>query len=514
MKTKLTTLILFFCVLSALDAKESIRFARLFAPGMVLQREMPVPVWGFAEAGTPVVVRFGDQSHEAVTDESGRWQVTLAPLPASFEPAELVLAKTDGTVVQSVPDVLVGEVWVLAGQSNIDWGLGQSDGGKEAATDAPWLRIMHVGWQMPDEPAKDAGPGTRWSAVTPKTALQTPAIGFWFACELHRELQVPVGLVRSALSGTYGESWVSRTVLESIPAARPRLDEYEAALVKLPEETKRWEAEKALHEKAVEKAKLAGEPIPKPEFFVQKGPMGPNHFHRPYALFNGRIAPLAPMAARGIIWYQGEGNTQKLRVGYYGELLRALIASWRAGWHRDDLPFLIVQLPVFNGGQHRDWPTLRGHQFDVATADPHSELIVTIDTGNPDDIHPSDKKPVADRVARAALAKVYEKEGLPTGPLAERIGAVDGKLRVTFQNAGGGLRTRDEAAITGFEIAGKDGVFHPAAATVAGNDQIELSAENVPEPMAVRHAWADVPAVNLVNSDDLPAAAFQKQIAK
>jgi len=489
----------------------ALRLARVFSDGVVLQREKPVPIWGWAIPGSTVTVEFAGAARSVSAGADGRWQVVFGPLEASFEPREIrVTTDPVGTPLR-VTDVVVGEVWMLAGQSNMEWGLGASDGGPKAASTAhhPWLRLFNPGRQLPDDPAPDLAPNSRWVRCDPATAKTFPALGFWLAAELHARLGVPVGLVRTAVSGTYGESWVPREVLEAIPVARPRLQEYEIALRRFPAEHERWTREKAAHEAVVASALRADTKPPGPDYFVKHGPMGPDHFNRPYALYNGRIAPLAPFALRGVVWYQGEGNTQKNRAPYYGALLDGLFLSWRQAWNEPALPFLLVQLPRFQPGPHNDWPSIRAAQFEAARRDPLVDLVVTIDTGDPQDIHPRDKKPVADRLARLALARVYGRGHVATGPLANAARHHEGSLVVAFDHVGEGLKTTDGAAPKGFELAGADQVFKPAgSAEILGRDQVRLAHPEIPAPAFVRYAWANLPEINLINNEGLPAAPF------
>jgi sialate O-acetylesterase len=496
----------------AVASSSSVGFgvAGIFRDGMVLQRDMPVPVWGWAKSGAEVTVEFAGQKKTAVASDSGTWQVFLDPMPASFEPRKMIVISQVSGFKFQVSDVLVGEVWILGGQSNMDWWLQSSDGGPEAAAQAdyPWLRLFDPGWKMPDAPAEDVARSASWTVCTPEKAGSFSAIGFWMAEKLHKELDVPVGLLKTSVSGTYGESWVPKEVLESIPSARPRLEEYAAALQKLPEETARWQREKADHEQAVAEARRSGKAEPAPSFFVRKGPMGPNHFHRPYALYNGRIAPLMPYALRGVVWYQGEGNSQKHRAGYYKDLLKGLVGSWREGWQQERLPFLIVQLPKFKPGPHNDWPLIREAQREAVLALEDTGLVVTIDTGDPEQIHPTDKKTVAERVARLAQAMVYGESMVPTGPLPAAPVVEESFVTVAFESVGEGLKTLDNGTVKGFETAGADGVFHEASAEIICADRVRISCPAGQKPVQIRYAWADCPVANLVNSAALPASPF------
>lgn len=492
------------------EVPRSFSVAGLFQNGMVLQRDRPVPVWGRAPPGETVTVEFAGQTLSGVASGSGKWQVFLDPMPASFEPRVMTVHSSIGNQQSAIGNVLVGDVWLLGGQSNMDWWLQSSDGGPEASAQAdyPWLRLFDPGWQMPDAPAEDVARSASWTVCTPEKAGSFSAIGFWMAEKLHNELNVPVGLLKTSVSGTYGESWVPREVLESIPSAHPRLEEYAVALQKLPEETARWQREKAEHEQAVTEARRSGKAEPAPSFFVRKGPMGPNHFHRPYALYNGRIAPLMPYALRGVVWYQGEGNSQKHRAGYYKDLLKGLVGSWREGWQQDRLPFLIVQLPKFKPGPHNDWPLIREAQREAVLALEDTGLVVTIDTGDPEQIHPTDKKTVAERVARLAQAMVYGESMVPTGPLPAAPVVEESFVTVSFESVGEGLKTLDNGTVKGFETAGADGVFHEASAEIICADRVRISCPAGQKPVQIRYAWADCPVANLVNSVALPASPF------
>ena len=296
--------------------------------------------------------------------------------------------------------------------------------------------------------------------------------------------------------------------------ARPRLRDYEKALAILPEETLRWEKEKKEHEDAVAAAKAKNEKPPKPGFFVRKGPMGPDHFHRPYALYNGRIAPIAPFPVKGVVWYQGEGNTQRHRAPYYDDILRELMSSWREAWQDPTLHFLVVQLPRFVPGPNNDWPSVRASQFEVANEDPHASIVVTIDTGDPDRIHPTGKKNVAARVTRAAKAYVYGENIVGGGPCLESAELVGGELVLAFSNAGSGLLVPDgTGSPAGFEISLDGKTFLPAKTRIKQPDEVGIRVDGRQNPVAVRYAWANLPEVSLTNSEGLPAAPFLHSLA-
>jgi len=487
--------------------------AGIFQDGMVLQRDVSVPVWGWAPPHTAVTVTFAGQRKSASSDAKGRWQVALDPLAASFDPREMTVQAATVGFDEQISNILVGEVWVLSGQSNMVFWLEGAIGGEAAAAtaDYPWLRTFDVGFQLSDAPARDVSVRSAWQECTPESAGKFSAVGFWMAQRLYAELQVPIGLITNAVSGTYGECWVPREVLESIPAARARLDEYAAALEVLPQEQARFDAELTTYQVSVATALQSRATEPAKSFFLKKGPMGPKHFHRPYGLYNGCVAPLMPYAVRGVVWYQGEGNSQKHRAVYYEPLLEGLVDSWRAGWGQDALPFLVVQLPRFVPGVHNDWPLLREAQRQATERLNDTHLVVTIDTGNANDIHPIDKAPVADRVAALALQEVYGKSVAGRSPAPVIIESANGIVMIRFENVGSGLVAR-QGAPRCFELAGADGVFVSAEASLVAPNQIQLSAATVHDAEQVRYAYSNVPDVNVFSSSGLPLVPFCSEI--
>ncbi|MBT4820916.1 MAG: hypothetical protein HON70_34725, partial [Lentisphaerae bacterium] len=410
-----------------------------------------------------------------------------------------------------ITDVLVGDVFLLAGQSNMSWWLSGSTGGEEAVTraDHPWLRHFDPGWQCTDEPAPDVSPNAKWQVCTPEVAGRFSGVGFFFAEALHAVHGVPIALVQTDIAATWGENWVSRAAMEADPEFRYCLDKYEAALAKLPEEQKRWATEKAVHEQEVAEAKAAGKTPPKPSYFVENGPMGPKHTRRPHALYNGRVAPLMPFAVRGIIWYQGEGNTAVKLAEKYHKLLTTLVQSWRAGFAQEDVPFFIVQLPRFDyDDPWHSWPLVREAQMRVGLEQPNCGFVSLIDEGEGKEIHPRNKRPVGERLARLARSVIYGEDLVPCGPVPERHEIKRGVALVTFRFVGKGLQARDGALRT-FAVCGADQVFHPATAEITGADTIRISCPEVAEPVAVRYAWEPFPDCSLFNSDELPASPFR-----
>ena len=468
------------CIVSAHSVHAELWVPSIFQKGMVLQCQKPVPVWGEAAPGSEVTLSFAGQTKMSIADVSGRWKVVLDPLDVSITPRELTISSSNGDSALRLADVLVGEVWVLAGQSNMGWPLGKCEGGPEAAAQAeyPWLRMFK---QRPFEGASDAPArdvtGGQWIACDPQEAAKSPGVGFFFARKLYESLpaDTPIALINTQMGGTYAECWIDRQTLESIPEARGFLD------------------------KAAREIVSGSEAV--------KGFWGENNFRRPSALFYGKVAPIQPFAVRGIIWYQGEGNASRNRAPKYAGLLKALIASWRDGWQSTDLPFLVVQLPRYDAGPDSDWPGLRAAQEKAAREVANVHLVVTIDRGQKEVLHPSDKEPVGERLALMARAKVYGDDVACDGPFFQTLEISGGAAYLTFSNSEG-LHLKGSE---GFEIRGANGMFAAAEAEVLQDGRVRVVSPEVAEPTAVRYAWFNWGAVCLFNGAGLPAAPFSTE---
>ena len=473
---------------------------------MVLQRDRAVPVWGSAAPGEEVTVRFAGQSVSTVSDEKGFWKTELAPLTCSFEGRVLEISGSDSFV--ALTNVLVGEVWLCSGQSNMQYSmkkLGLPEEVIAAAADYPLIRLFQAGLQTSPEKPQAAVRG-EWAAYTPESAGDFSATASYFGRALNRELGVPVGLIQSAVGGTMIESWISRAALERIRFMQDRLLESEAMLARGERESQEsYQQRMDEWRKARIAAKKARQRDPeKPNLFNPQGP------HNPSALYNGMIAPLVPYAIRGVIWYQGESNES--RPEEYHELLSALIHDWRGRWGQGDFPFLFVQLANFkpvqtepNEGVLATWACLREQQertLNVA----NTAMAVITDAGG-FDIHPKDKKTVGERLALAARVKAYGENLVCSGPLFQSLEIKDGEAVVHFAQIGGGLTAKGRK-LTGFAISGGDGKWHWADARISGNTVV-LSAPNVPSPVAVRYNWANNPIGNLYNEEGLPASLFR-----
>ena len=483
-----------------LRSSANVMLAPLFTDHAVLQRDIAVPVWGQAAPGEKITVRFRGQSLWTTADAAGHWTVRLAPLSATAEGADLVVA---GATTITLHDLVVGEVWLASGQSNMEWPLSLSRHGREetAAAHFPLVRHIRIEHEPADQPAATVKTGG-WQAATPETAGSFSAVGYFFARALTEKLGVPVGIIHSSWGGTPIESWLAEPVLRTTKAWAGFDAKWQEALKVFPEALAKYPALDVAWHQADEAARTTGKPnsLPWPH-----PPVGPGTAYAPGGLFNGMIAPLVPYALRGALWYQGESNVEN--AAEYPELLAAMIRDWRAHWAQGDFPFYFVQLPNFADGNPagRKWAEFRGAQA-TALALPNTAMAVTIDVGDPGDIHPIHKQPVGERLALIAAANTYHLPVEWAGPVFQAVAREGPGLRVKFTQAAGLLVHKTPP--TGFEIAGPDGVFQVADARIEGETMF-VSALAVPEPVSLRYAWTNSPDACLYNKAGLPAAPFR-----
>jgi sialate O-acetylesterase len=500
----------FAAVLADRCPAAELTLAPVFGDHAVLQRGKPVPVWGTAGASDSVTVTFHGQKATASAGADGRWSLTIGPFEASSDGADLVAAA--GSTV-TLHDVVVGEVWLCSGQSNMEFVV--DDGspnyrvtrseGEIASANFPLIRQLKVVQTVAASPATTVKTDG-WQLASPATVGRFTAVGYFFARDIHRALGVPVGIIDSPWGGTPVESWMSDAARNSTSvsaeiAARWKKERSEWP----PERVAQWKSDKAAWDKAeVEAAaKHTKNTLPWPSF-----PATDDSPYLPGGLFNAMIAPLQPAAIRGILWYQGESNAD--RPGEYAELFEAMIRSWREGFGQGDLPFYFVQLANFGNEYEvvqRNWARLREAQAKALEL-PNTGMAVAIDIGDARDIHPKNKQEVGRRLALIARTKVYGVAPEVTGPVfsgAEREGK---SMRVRFAHAGGELQVHGGAAVTSLEVAGADKVFYPAASVVEG-DSLLASSPDVKEPVAVRYAWTNSPTANLYGDNGLPVAPFR-----
>jgi len=481
-------------------ARADVSLAPLFQDRMVLQRDRPVPIWGRADAGEKVTVAFGKQEVSATTPDDGRWIVYLDALETQSTPAELVVT---GKNKLTVAGVVVGEVWLASGQSNMEWPLKAVDRAADevAAANFPLIRVFKVARAVSEVPT-DAMKG-EWKLATPAFAGDFTAVGYFFARDVHRKVGVPVGIVDSSWGGTQIESWMSPAALASDPAFAIVGERWKKTLEDFPDRKVAYDASLAAWTAEEAAAKTAGQP------FRKGKPVAPRTVgdrDTPAGLFNGMINPVLPYAMRGALWYQGESNAP--RANEYRPLFAATIAFWRAHFGQGDFPFYWVQLANFKSDNPdgTSWALLREAQ-SLTLSLPETGQAVTIDIGNVDDIHPRNKQDVGRRLAAIAKAQVYRIPGDYSGPVFLSAEREKNALRVRFAHAVTGLIARDRP-LQSFEVAGSDRVFRPARASIDG-DTLLVSAPDVKEPVAVRYAWRNAPVVNLYNGAGLPAGPFR-----
>jgi sialate O-acetylesterase len=462
-------------------AEAEVKLHGLFTDNMVLQRDMKVPIWGTADPGEAVSIAVipykADEAFKAqfkadrsfavgiaTAKKDGKWVVTIGPLPAGG-PYVLQVNPLKANAIE-LNNVMVGEVWIASGQSNMEWSLNQTRDPKEVIANSknPKLRLFDVPKTPKPTPQTQLGDTTemknpaknrtfgKWLECDPSSVPGFSAVGYYFGRALQRDLDVPVGIINSSWGGTQAERWTSKETFDG-------------------------------------NSELQG----------LKGS----------DLYNGMIVPLQPFAFCGVIWYQGEGNAP--RPKQYFHLMNAMIKSWRDDWKQGDFPFLTTQLAPWDQPKvEGEWALLREAQLFTSLKVKNTAMAVTTDIGDPKDIHPKDKEPVGERLARAAEALAYGKKVEYVGPLYDTVKFDGDKAVLTFKHIGGGLVAKG-GPLTGFTIAGTDGKFAKADANIVENTVVVRSSE-VPNPAAVRYGWANYPVVNLYNREGLPATPFRTDV--
>ncbi len=512
---------LLFCAMLVLFTPQSTALAGLGVPSfftdhMVLQRDKPIRIWGEADAGEQVTVTLGDHVSRAKTGADGRWSAQLGSLDANATGQTITIRS--GTESVTIHDVLIGEVWFASGQSNMAFTLrGARDSAEEiAAADHPGVR-MFLAKPTPAATLQTDIQG-EWNVSSPSTAGSFSAVAYFFALNLHRELNVPVGVIKSAWGGKPCETFTSAEALATVPFGRELLaqlkkaaDAFEpdAAQEKYEKALARWEAATATvraENRGLSRDKrkrLPRKPAAPRNPLVTEG--------QPAVLFNGMIHPFVGYTMRGAIWYQGEANAKPGKAEHYHQMYSLMIRDWRKHW-QDEFSFLTVQLANFrpstsDAGATSDWATVQNAQR-LTLAVPRTGLAVINDVGEEKNIHPKDKQTVGYRLALWALANDYHRDIVFSGPLYRSHSIERSEVRVTFDHTGEGLKSRDGKPLNRFEVAGSDGKWHWATARIEDNTVIVRCPE-VAKPVSVRYAWADNPeGANLVNSANLPASVF------
>ena len=496
--------LLFLALLAMANAHAAeLKLAALFSDHMILQRDKPVPVWGWSDPEEKITVEFAGQKKSTIAGADGKWQLKLDPLAASAESRVLKVSSDKADRKLEIADVLVGEVWLGSGQSNMAMRVSSAKnfGTEKGLANFPAIRTFNEGSGAAAKPQSDAK-GT-WVVCSPETVGGFSATLYFFGREIHRELGVPVGLINSSVGGTPIESWIATEAQARVPELaktmtktepKPAVDE--AALkAKHAKDLARWKNES-------ERARKEGKPTPaRPRDPLESAKRSGG----PGGLFHGKIAPLIPFALRGVLWYQGEANTLPGKGMLYQHQLPLLVEDWRKRWD-EELPFAWVQLPNYNR-PGEGWSLVREAMLKSLRL-PKTGMAITVDVGDEKDIHPKNKQDVGRRLSLWALGTVYgRKVPAVSGPLPSGHEIQGDSITVTFKHTDGGLVFKEDQA-GAFVIAGKDKQWKPARAKIEG-DKVIISSPEVAAPVAARYAWASVAPCELFNGAGLPASPFR-----
>ena len=471
---KISLIVVFvFCSLLSIA---NVTLPKIFGSNMVLQRNKPIAVWGWADAGEKISVQFNKQVKKTKAAKDGSWKIELSQ-EAAGGPYQLVVT---GKNTITLENVLVGEVWICSGQSNMEWSVKNSDSAKREIreSDYPMIRHIKIPRTIAATPARDITGGV-WQKADSTTTGDFTAVGYFFARKLFKELNVPIGLINTSWGGTMVETWTSREAFE-------KTEEFKNLFSTVPYSDIQAAAEKA------------GKPV------------SPNAY--PTLLFNGMINPIIPFSIQGAIWYQGETNAG--RSYQYRKSFPLMIQDWRQRFGQGDFPFYFVQLASFNASNGNSakgsgWAELREAQTATLSL-PNTGMAVTMDIGESKDIHPRNKQDVGARLAAIALNNIYGVKMEFSGPMYQSFTTDGNKVTLSFTHVGNGLVVKDKYGyLKGFEIAGADKKFYYGKADVK-NNQVIVYSDSVPNPVAVRYGWADdMPEVNLYNKDGFPASPFR-----
>ena len=498
-------LVLTILTVGSSAARANVSLPDVISDAMVLQQNQKVSIWGKADPGESVTIKFASQTKTATASADGKWLIKLDPMHANATPATMTIS---GKNTIELKNILIGEVWLVAGQSNMQRLLSETANGEAAiaAANHPAIRLFNVSRQVAFKHAKP--PLAIWQACSPQSVKEFSAAGYYFGVELENELHVPIGLINSSYGGSQAEAWTPVEYLLASDDLRPTVErtkiwdeERPRVRVAYDEAIKKWRAE-------ADKAIAAGaRPSPSPAV-----PDALREYRIASSIYDGMIEPLIPFYIRGAIWYQGESN--EARAQQYEILLATMIRAWRERWGEGNLPFGIVQLPNYRDPKpepaDEPWSFVREAQRRTTSSTPNTGLIVTIDIGEAHDIHPKNKLELGKRMARWALVDVYGRKMTKSGPIFRDAKISGAKILLKFGEAGGGLRIRDGDKLEEFAIAGADHKWYWANAIIVSKDTIEVSSSSVTQPLAVRYAFNNNPKhPNLTNETGLPAGPFR-----
>jgi sialate O-acetylesterase len=516
---------IFLCFLAlSCTAHAELRLPAVISDHMVMQANTPVDIWGWAEHGDTIAVNFANQTKRVTVDESKRWQVKLDPMPSSAESRELGISSSNQQSKienRKFSDVLVGEVWLASGQSNMEMQIQDKQHGSVDNADEEIAKANHPAIRLfvhdttysiyetsspPESPIEDR-PG-KWIVCSPQTVAHFTAIGFFFARDLHQQLGVPVGILSASVGGTPIEAWASMAPQQAAPTLKPLLDDWSKRVAYFDPENEQRNFNEKKKEWLIKRAEAVkkGDTAPKaPTPFKNQRVM------KPGSLFNGVIAPLVPYTIRGCIWYQGERNAAGPFTSMYGEQLKLLVADWRTHWG-NEFYLAWVQLPGFSKPQRlpsepNGWGVAVREGQLRALSVPRTGLAITIDLGGENAGHPTNKTQFAERLSTIVLHVVYEKnKNLWTGPLFREALQEGDTIVLSFDHAAGLKASSGE--LQGFAIAGSDQKFVWAQTKIDGEKFVVWS-DSIMEPAAVRYGWAGNPTCNLINLSGFSASPFR-----
>ena len=495
------TLTLALLAFAVTTANAEVRLPKILSSHAVLQRDQPIHVWGWSDPSEGVAVSFDGATRTTAGDHLGRWSVYFPPQTAGG-PFQLTVTGTNKIVLE---DLMIGDVWFASGQSNMEMplsGFPESAVVNNAAEEIknanqPGLRLLLIPRKATPYPLDDFQGDAAWTLCSPETAAKFSAVAYFFGREIASREHVTVGLIDSTWGGTPAEAWVSLDGLSADASLMPVF----ASWAKMADEQTDAQASLRAEKREDEAARKANAPMPKHSWHPEPSSWAPAW------LFNAMVAPAVDFGIKGVIWYQGVSNSRKDRASLYNKVFSTLIEDWRRQWGEGDFPFLFTQISSFKSNGTEDWPTVRDGQRRTLSLI-NTGMAVTIDVGDPENVHPSDKQTVGARLALAARALAYHEDVEYSGPLFKQASEDDSAVRVWFHH-GAGLMAKG-GTLQGFEIAGDDLRFVPATARIDGESVIATSPE-IKAPKYVRYGWQNFPATNLYNSAGLPASPFTSQ---
>ncbi len=505
-KIQIRIILLFLpLIITSSFLKAEIKLPAILSDSMVLQRNQSIPIWGWATEGEKITVSFGGQSLETKANASGKWEVSLKAMTANAAPQTLSIV---GSEKLELKGILVGEVWLLTGQSNMQWELHQADKGEEEVAKAyhPNIRLFNVSRGVAFK--KKEGVLANWQECTPISARKFSAAGYFFGVDLLKNLNIPIGLINSSYGGSQVEAWMPEEYLLASDDFRPCVERTEIWEKEKPTVQKKFEKDLKVWEEATKQAKLAGEKQPR----KPRVPDALRDYRIAASIYENMIEPLIPFAIKGAFWYQGESNEE--RAEQYGLLLPVFINSWREKWEQGNFPFGIIQLPNFREVSEiptdEPWSHIREAQRRTVVKTINTGLIVIIDIGEANDIHPRNKLDVGNRMSLWARGEVYNEKLQATPPMYVRSAVKEEKMVIWFDEVGTGLKTKDGGQLAEFAIAGADKKWYWAEANIVGKNKIEVWSDKVVSPIAVRYAFNNNPKnQNLTNETGLPASPFR-----